>query len=200
MLTETKFFLTMVRLLRQVDQSFATMQEKFQDEVCCHPGCDDCCHACFSVSFAEALLMKYAIANLSVPQKDVLGQRARAAEAQFSILENKIGSQGPDAKKEIVSTFRLRCPFLLPDSCQCLVYDFRPATCRVYGLPTSIGNQGHVCGLSGFAKGTIYPTIKLDNINSYLDSLSEEAVRELDLHIDSGKRYFIHQIVLQEEL
>jgi Fe-S-cluster containining protein len=47
---------------------------------------------------------------------------------------------------------RVRCP-MLNDSDQCDIYEFRPITCRLYGIPTAIGGKGHTCGLSGFAKG-----------------------------------------------
>jgi len=200
MVRDSNFYQTIIGLLRQVDGSFVALRDKFPNEVCCRPGCDDCCHACFSVSCAEALLLRHALTGLSDSQKKQLVKRAETAENEFHVLENKIRSQRPDAKKEIVGTFRLRCPLLVPGSCQCLLYDYRPITCRVYGLPTSIGNQGHVCGLSGFAQGRTYPTIKLDNLNQYLDSLSEDVVRELGLSINPGHRYFIHQLVLQDKL
>ncbi|GHU96911.1 hypothetical protein AGMMS49974_12090 [Deltaproteobacteria bacterium] len=59
------------------------------------------------------------------------------------------------------------------DNCCCL-YERRPVTCRIYGVPASIAGQGHVCGFSGFEKGKAYPTVHLDKIQARLDHLSRD--------------------------
>ena len=68
---------------------------------------------------------------------------------------------------------RIRCP-LLDSNDQCVLYDYRPITCRLYGIPTAIGGKGHVCGQSNFAAGASYPTVHLDKIQERLDRLSVE--------------------------
>ena len=68
---------------------------------------------------------------------------------------------------------RVRCP-LLDSNDQCVLYDYRPITCRLYGIPTAIGGKGHVCGKSNFAAGVNYPTVHLDKIQERLDRLSVE--------------------------
>ncbi len=61
----------------------------------------------------------------------------------------------------------------------CDLYDFRPTTCRLYGLPTAIGGVSHTCGRSGFYEGKIYPTINMDVIHRKLFELSEEIARAI---------------------
>jgi len=73
---------------------------------------------------------------------------------------------------------RIRCP-LLNDQDTCDLYEYRPITCRLYGIPTSIAGKGHTCGLSGFSEGTSYPTVKLDIIQKKLYDLSAEFVRSI---------------------
>ncbi len=73
---------------------------------------------------------------------------------------------------------RVRCPFL-NDENLCDLYDRRPITCRVYGVPTSIGGTARICGLSGFKKGTAYPTVNLDTINDRLFEMSRDLLQEI---------------------
>ena len=70
---------------------------------------------------------------------------------------------------------RVRCP-LLDEKKRCELYAFRPITCRLYGIPTSIAGKGHTCGLSGFKEGLAYPTVKLEKIQQRLYDLSSELV------------------------
>ena len=70
---------------------------------------------------------------------------------------------------------RVRCP-LLNDDDQCDMYADRPITCRLYGIPASVGGLGRTCGLSGFKEGVSYPTVNLDVIQKQLYQLSLEIV------------------------
>ena len=45
-----------------------------------------------------------------------------------------------------------------PDD-RCVLYEQRPVTCRLYGVPTAIHGKAHVCGKCGFARGGAYPTV-----------------------------------------
>ena len=58
----------------------------------------------------------------------------------------------------------------------CDLYEHRPITCRLYGIPTSIGGVGHTCGKSGFVEGKQYPTVNLDLIQKKLYDIAAEFV------------------------
>ena len=58
--------------------------------------------------------------------------------------------------------------------------DEGPITCRLYGVPTAIAGQGHVCGFAAFEKGKSYPTVYLDKIQSRLEDLSREIGRTVN--------------------
>jgi Fe-S-cluster containining protein len=73
---------------------------------------------------------------------------------------------------------RVPCP-LLNDQELCELYEFRPITCRFYGIPTAIGGSGHTCGLSGFEAGRSYPTVNLDRIHQELQHITAELVRDM---------------------
>lgn len=73
---------------------------------------------------------------------------------------------------------RVRCP-LLSDDDECDLYEKRPITCRVYGIPTSIGGKPYTCEKSAFKEGTAYPTVNLDKMNDRLFALSKELLEEI---------------------
>jgi len=73
---------------------------------------------------------------------------------------------------------RVRCP-LLNDDDMCDLYEYRPITCRLYGIPISIGGASHTCGLSAFAEGKQYPTVNLEKIQNKLYEISVELVKEI---------------------
>ena len=68
---------------------------------------------------------------------------------------------------------RIRCP-LLNDNNECILYPYRPITCRVYGIPTMIQGVPRVCGKAGFKKEQSYPTFNLDGVHRELFELSKE--------------------------
>ena len=74
---------------------------------------------------------------------------------------------------------RVRCP-LLNEEDLCELYDYRPLTCRFYGIPTAIGGAGHTCGKSGFKQGQKYPTVNLDAVHTQLQQISAELLRDIE--------------------
>jgi hypothetical protein len=63
---------------------------------------------------------------------------------------------------------------------QCELYEHRPITCRLYGVPTEIGGLSHSCGKTGFVKGRSYPTVHMEKMNQQLFSLAVNLVREME--------------------
>ena len=74
---------------------------------------------------------------------------------------------------EDAARVKSRCP-LLGDDDRCALYEARPITCRVYGVPTAISGRGHVCGRAAFEKGVPYPTVFMDKLYERLDALSRD--------------------------
>jgi len=68
---------------------------------------------------------------------------------------------------------RIRCP-LLNDRNECILYPYRPITCRVYGIPTKVQGVPRVCGQAGFKKEQTYPVFDLDGTHRELHQLSKE--------------------------
>ena len=71
-------FSKLEQLLRHVDITVTTIAKEYPAEVKCEPGCADCCHAVFDVSFIEAA---YIAAYLEKHPEIIAEQQERASKA-----------------------------------------------------------------------------------------------------------------------
>lgn len=167
------FFEQYEALVKLVDEAFVKVKGQHPEQVCCKVGCSDCCHALFDLGLVEAMYIKSKIDGMfEGAALEVLLERANEADRKIYRLKreaNKAHEAGRSETEilERMAGQRVRCPALEPDD-RCAIYDYRPITCRIYGVPTEIGGKAHTCGLSGFKEGDAYPTLKLDLIHRRL--------------------------------
>ena len=134
------------QLVHHIDQIFQQVKQMHGDLVKCRIGCDDCCHAFFELTPVEALYIHERFREkLSPAKKEEVLRRTRDAHARYrKIVTNlrRAASLGPEEKESAMKEAgqqRIACP-LLNDQHQCDLYEDRPITCRVYGMPTLIQN------------------------------------------------------------
>ncbi len=162
-----KWFRELEELLREVDKNFAEVKKRYPREVRCRKGCTDCCLAPFDLSLVEALYMAQAFRRL--PRRE-----RREVERRLEKYEKEWAEKVPKPVTPFVlSTIKLRCPFL-NDRGLCVLYEFRPVTCRIYGLPLAIEGETYVCPRSGFEPGKSYPTVLFPEILKRLAEISEK--------------------------
>jgi Fe-S-cluster containining protein len=166
-------------LSESVERAFESVKNQFSDCVKCKPFCADCCYAVFDLTFIEALYINERFRNKYNGERlNILLERCNKIDRKLYKLKKsayKAVESGKEEKEilhEMAET-RIRCP-MLNDAEMCEIYDFRPLTCKLYGIPTAIGGQGYTCGLSEFEKGEKYPTANLDKIQNKLLQLSAE--------------------------
>ena len=181
----TEVFEKYEALTRDVDALFAQVKGLCGDMVACKPGCSDCCHALFDVSLVEALYLNHHFRKLHAEgaSRDRIIARAEEADRAHYKLKRKAfkATEKGVPTTQILADLakeRIRCP-LLSDEDRCDLYDHRPVTCRLYGLPLDIGGQGHSCGQSGFAPGGEYPTVKIEKLQDRLMLLAQEFVEDI---------------------
>jgi len=185
MLECAKTFEQYEALVGEVDRIFNAARQSHGHCVRCEVGCCDCCHAVFDLTLVEAVYMNHHF-NTALNRKErrEILNRAEKVDRQYYQIKKKLQKMYVDEGKppeEILwqlAQERVPCPFLNAQH-QCDVYDKRPITCRVYGIPTSIGGKAHTCEKSGFKEGTPYPTVNLDKMNDRLFQLSLELLREV---------------------
>lgn len=182
------FFDKYKKVVALADRVFEEIKTKYPECVTCKIECSDCCHALFDIGFAEALYINKKIREkFNGTELENLLEKANRADRVITKLKKGAYKELQEGKDEGVilekmAEQRVRCP-MLNDSDRCDIYEFRPITCRLYGIPTAIAGKGHTCGLSGFVKGQNYPTVNLDAIHKALYDISAQ----ITTHI--GSRY-----------
>ncbi len=170
-------------LVAETDALFAHVRNSFPDCVICAQGCSDCCHALFDLSLVEAMYLNAKFMETlehGRKRSDVL---SRAADLDRQLVRmkrdfykgTKDGKSAEDIMHE-AALVRVPCP-LLDEGDACILYDCRPITCRLYGIPLNIQGQGHVCGKTHFDKGKDYPAVHMHAIQARLDELSRDIAR-----------------------
>lgn len=180
------FFVKYESLVTQVDAVFDSILAQFPSEIKCKKGCSDCCNAIFDVSLIEAMYLNDRFASLNANIRNEVLIAADKADRKAEMLKRRVYrefSTNPDSDILVqASKERIRCPLLGADG-DCVLYPWRPITCRLYGVPMEIGGKSHTCGLSAFEPGRQYPSVKIGLIQDRLVRLSNEILAAI------GSRY-----------
>ena len=181
----SQFFKKYETIVAMADIAFNKVKDSHPECVKCKINCSDCCYALFDLTLIEALYINHKTReNFDDKKRGKLEEKANIADrAVFKLKkkaynELKSGTSEDEIIKEL-ATKRIRCPLLNEEDC-CDLYEFRPITCRLYGIPVSIGGAGHTCGLSGFKEGKNYQTVNMDAIQKKLYEISDELVRHVE--------------------
>lgn len=168
-------------LVIQADQAFQKMADEYPSLIKCEPHCSDCCHALFGLFLIEAVFLKNDFDRLGEKERSDALLRAQEADKEFAKLEQKLKTfdNDPQMREYAMARERIRCP-LLDDNHDCILYPYRPITCRVYGIPTAIHGKAHICNKAGFTKGKSYPAFDLDGVYKELYSLTGELLGKED--------------------
>ncbi len=178
------YFNRYLTLSKAADAVFDQVRENHPECVNCKLECSDCCHAIFDLTLIEALYLNHRFEErFRGKEREELLNRANAADRSIAKLKRKAfqSLQAGENESDILEKLgaeRVGCP-LLNEQSLCDLYDHRPITCRLYGIPASIGGKGRTCGLSGFEPGKAYPTVNIDIIVSRLQELSAEVIRDI---------------------
>jgi Fe-S-cluster containining protein len=154
------------------------------DCVKCEEKCADCCFALFDLTLIEALYIHHKFnEKYQGSEKAELLEKSNRADRRIYKIKRKAYNELQAGKNEgellaAMALERVRCP-LLNEKELCDLYEYRPMTCRFYGVPTAIGGAGHTCGKSGFKQGEKYPTVNLDAVHSQLQQISAELLRDI---------------------
>jgi Fe-S-cluster containining protein len=180
-----QFFKKYEAVVAMADNAFNKVRDSHPECVKCKINCSDCCYALFDLTLIEALYINHKVReNFDGGKRGKLEEKANIADrAVFKLKKNAYKElKSGKSEDEIINDLaakRIRCPLLNGSDC-CDLYEFRPITCRLYGIPVSIGGAGHTCGLSGFKEGQNYQTVNMDAIQKKLYEISDELVRHIN--------------------
>jgi Fe-S-cluster containining protein len=127
-------------LLETVDAWFSRCLETAGRHIQCRPGCSGCCRGLFDISLMDAALLRRGFELL--PETVRIPVLAKARERLKELQERWPGfgppyllNHLPDEEwTEMPEEDATPCPLLGEDG-RCLVYAWRPMTCRLHGLP-----------------------------------------------------------------
>ena len=155
-------------VVHMADAVFDRVKKDFPKEVFCREKCSDCCYAIFDLTLIEALYLK------------------------DKFLKKFTGKEKNDLMEIVgkMSQERVRCP-LLGENDLCVMYESRPLTCRVYGIPTSTAGVSHICGRTNFIQGQPYPTLNMDKMYTQLQLLSAQLVKDI-----KSKNIKMHEMLI----
>ena len=180
----TPYFEEYLKIVKQADELFERVEQEHPECVTCKVKCADCCHALFDLTLIEAIYINYKFKeNITGKGRSNILEKANRADRKTHMIKKQAYKSKKAGKDETeilmdIAAERVRCP-LLNDDDLCDLYEYRPITCRLYGIPTSIGGRAHTCGKSGFIEGKPYPAVNLDAIQKRLYDISNEIVRDI---------------------
>jgi len=137
-------------LVRRVDVSVAAASERAGDHVTCRLGCMHCCIGSFPITALDARRLRVGLQELRRHRPwdaDAVLSRARSQWAEMHDDfpgDPGIGSLGEDDEARAgfaEQNAEAPCPALEPSSSSCLLYEARPVTCRLFGLPVRHGGE-----------------------------------------------------------
>jgi Fe-S-cluster containining protein len=171
----TQLFRSYELLVDKADAAFRKMEKEHGACINCERHCSDCCHAVFGLFLIEAAYIKQHFDQLESKIGREALLRCNDTERALKRLEIRLQKyeEDPQMQALVLARERIRCP-LLDGNLDCILYPYRPITCRVYGIPTRIQGKARVCGKAGFKKGESYPAFDLDGVYRDLHAMSKE--------------------------
>ncbi|HTP66775.1 MAG TPA: YkgJ family cysteine cluster protein [Geobacteraceae bacterium] len=128
-------------LLALVDDWFSTCIARAGSAIACKNGCAECCRGLFDITLLDACYLKAGFDRLEAQtRKNVLTKaKRRLLSLQFLWPEYDapyILNYRPEEEWEVLMPDDDETPCtLLSSDGTCLVYEYRPMTCRLHGLP-----------------------------------------------------------------
>ncbi len=143
------------RLLARVDDWYRSAKERHPERVPCARGCRDCCLGLFDVSLADRDLLREGLAAADPALARDIRARAdailRRLRASWPDLSEDLDGWDPDEIDALCDTLGgVECPVLGPEG-ECRLYEHRPLTCRMAGLPV-VDVSGAVVAAEGCSK------------------------------------------------
>ncbi|MFO7750324.1 MAG: YkgJ family cysteine cluster protein [Desulfobacteraceae bacterium] len=172
-------------VVSMVDGVFDKVKNDYPREVFCREKCSDCCYAIFDLTIIEAVYINHKFnEKFSGSKKLELIDEAAKIDRSLYKMKKEAYQETKKGKNEVdvlgmMAAKRVRCPLLGSDDL-CMLYEARPITCRLYGIPTSSAGMSHICGRTNFEEGKSYPTVNMDTIYSQLQLISAEFTKAIN--------------------
>jgi Fe-S-cluster containining protein len=129
------------KLLQEVDAWFETCLARHPESIACHHGCSECCRGLFDITLLDAIFLKRGFDHLPVSvqqavQVKAAGRLNEISESYPEFTRPWTLNHIPEVQWDLMmpEEDETPCP-LLSEHGACLVYAYRPMTCRLNGIP-----------------------------------------------------------------
>jgi len=128
-------------LLAEVDAWFSRCSALYPERIACAKGCSECCRALFDITILDAATLKNGFDKLPEEVRSSVRSRAEERLQQIRSIWPEFAhpyllNHRPESDWEELMPEEDETPCVLLDSNgRCLVYESRPMTCRLHGLP-----------------------------------------------------------------
>ena len=128
-------------LLGEVDAWFRSCLEQHPNLIACRNGCSECCRGLFDITLLDAFYLKRGFELLPAPRKMELVTEAHRrllflSRENAAFVEPWLLNGIPEDDWDSLMPEEDETPcLLLTGTGECLVYDHRPMTCRLNGIP-----------------------------------------------------------------
>jgi Fe-S-cluster containining protein len=128
-------------LLEEIDSWFSRCQQQHPEEIACSKGCSECCRGLFDITMLDAAILNIGLAIL--PPKVRFKVRKMAVESVRTIQSSWpefsqpfiLNHRSEEERETLLASDNETPCVLLDNEGRCLLYDYRPMTCRLHGLP-----------------------------------------------------------------
>lgn len=185
------------RLLSEVDAWYRSVKERHPEQVPCTKGCRDCCIGLFDVSLADRDLLREGMAKADPAVREDIRARAEALVERLGELSPDLGDTLDGKSAEEIDDLcdrvgDVECPVLGREG-ECRLYEHRPLTCRMSGVPV-VNLAGQTVFPDGCAKCTLKPA-QAPRLDSDRLSRRERKILRERYPQASGVTLFIAQAV-----
>jgi len=128
------------QLLRRVDRWFADCVTSAGPQIACSEGCCGCCRGLFDITLLDAYLLQIGFRLLPSVQREQVMKRVNERVEQLHQLWPQLhppyilNTLPHQQWQQMPENDQTPCPLLGADGL-CMVYDYRPLTCRLHGVP-----------------------------------------------------------------
>ncbi len=129
------FFVEYEALIREVEEKAAAAGRSSGPANDCGSGSDSCCRHYFEMTLIEAVFLSNRInRHLSSSQRQEVINRAVEVSRRLRLMAGQVSTAGSEEDiGRIYAAEELCCPLSVEKNC--LLYEYRPLRCRVWGLP-----------------------------------------------------------------
>lgn len=170
-----------IELVCRADRLFESVEQQHGDLLNCKPGCDDCCSVYFQLSLIEAFfvsgMFRQKLGSSAQERTLARAEQSDSLFRQAAVMLSGMGDVGKEELSEAAAKLKIPCPLLEDNGC--VLYEHRPVTCRLYGVPQKIGSKVVSCPHNGFRTGGRFTTIDVDEIQQILYRYSGEFLEDL---------------------